>query len=229
MRWLGVRWWCGCGGVGRRRTRRWRVACRAEGGSSSAWGSKRPAWQVGPSCVPVPGLTLAPPPRAAAAQHAHQGCGGAQAGAGGRGGAAGAAAGGSQAHGAGDCGCGAGRRGRWQGSSRAANVGREAGDLLSGSPPLPVSATPAAGKRARVQTLYRTDRLEALGEALAVLQFARAQVARGAVGRGWRRGGVLGQQSGRSPGEEECMLRVRATLLSPRPAPARRRPSRRAT
>jgi len=27
-----------------------------------------------------------------------------------------------------------------------------------------------------VQTLYRTDRLESLGEALAVLQFARAQV-----------------------------------------------------
>lgn len=37
---------------------------------------------------------------------------------------------------------------------------------------------PAAGKRARVQTLYRTDKLEPLGEALAVLQFARSQVGR---------------------------------------------------
>ena len=35
---------------------------------------------------------------------------------------------------------------------------------------------PAASKVARVETLYRTDRLEPLGEALAVLQFARAQV-----------------------------------------------------
>lgn len=34
----------------------------------------------------------------------------------------------------------------------------------------------AGGKRPRVETLYRTDRLEALGEALMVLQFARAQV-----------------------------------------------------
>ena len=38
----------------------------------------------------------------------------------------------------------------------------------------------AGGKRPRVETLYRTDKLEALGEALMVLQFARAQV-RGAV------------------------------------------------
>ncbi|KAL4446209.1 hypothetical protein ABPG77_003016 [Micractinium sp. CCAP 211/92] len=36
----------------------------------------------------------------------------------------------------------------------------------------------AAGKRARVQTLYRTDKLEPLGEALAVLQFARSQAAK---------------------------------------------------
>ncbi|KAI3432440.1 hypothetical protein D9Q98_003993 [Chlorella vulgaris] len=33
----------------------------------------------------------------------------------------------------------------------------------------------AAGKRARVQTLYRTDKLEALGEALPILHFAREQ------------------------------------------------------
>lgn len=39
-------------------------------------------------------------------------------------------------------------------------------------------AAPAAGRRARVQTLYRTDKLEPLGEALAVLQFARSQVGR---------------------------------------------------
>ncbi|EFN52227.1 hypothetical protein CHLNCDRAFT_59763 [Chlorella variabilis] len=36
----------------------------------------------------------------------------------------------------------------------------------------------AAGKRARVQTLYRTDKLEPLGEALAILQFARSQAAK---------------------------------------------------
>jgi hypothetical protein len=34
----------------------------------------------------------------------------------------------------------------------------------------------SGGKKARVETLYRTDRLEPLAEALAVLQFARAQV-----------------------------------------------------
>lgn len=57
---------------------------------------------------------------------------------------------------------------------------------------------PAAGKRARVQTLYRTDKLEPLGEALAVLQFARSQVG-GACGQppGGRVQGAVASRLGR--------------------------------
>ena len=36
----------------------------------------------------------------------------------------------------------------------------------------------AAGKAPRIQTLYRTDKLESLGEALAIIEFAKAQAAK---------------------------------------------------
>lgn len=52
-------------------------------------------------------------------------------------------------------------------------------------PPATVSHVPVAGRRARVQVLYRTDRLEPLGQALAVLQFARAQVRCSLRARRW--------------------------------------------
>lgn len=56
----------------------------------------------------------------------------------------------------------------------------------------------AGGKRPRVETLYRTDRLEALGDALMVLQFARAQVRCA--------GGVLGRPA-------RCGVRCRAMMI----------------